>query len=1215
MENKDKKKLAANSLNLNMNVNKINSNISNNYKTIVKNNLVSVNKQIINANIGNNFNIDINKKRDRDKNKSDSYFIYDEEIEKIKNKEKNGTVQVNHDYYPCEKDQNTNISRNIINSKFKSKNQNILEHNNTTGNFNRENKGKSIDFKRFSNNITASRSKGKFTIVNESIPDYVNIEKNLNLNLKIDKIKNSESSKIDYETTKDNIKNSIIINSNSIYNNHIVAMKKKINSIEIKEFTEKPVIVVNKKNVNYTTFNNTRMNSPKKLNETFDNKSEIVLTKNKKNDEELKYNKCSSSVTLGFKSEKIGNVVNIKYQYKLDNYKPTNEKIFTSNQSKISHSTKNSTKNNDNTDSAKFKNSNIDISNKTKKEINYFINNNRENLKLKNVVKNEKNIIINNTYNTNKDKGKDVIKSKNSVLMNSVKPNENNGKINQILKYNNEQNSIKRKDSSDCYNIKRLIKNCEQTYGTEIGNKQYVNNVNDNVNSKLNSFNLNEKTNENSMHIKNFKTNNDLTSNENKRNQRENASSNTNTSNTSQYDYNLKQFREMKVKNVKNIKCDLLSNDDFNPIKDNKLCKPIISNNNQDNDSTANTYNKDNKAKSQYNPKSRSLIKIKQTSNNNESFDESIKKSISKNKIINESLNNGKSMINLIIQDELKSARRGNTLNEIKETKEIQVEKMSINVKKTIDLNMNIIEGNKNSNLNCTSSNTNKSISSIKIKYVYSPKFTNNIPMKENRYDKKEESNLVVNSIKNENLKLQNKEIFKSKNISAYNSNNTITKSNNEKLLSKNEEYKEKKTDIQDIRDIQIHDDFDILSNIEKIDYLNDIQDDFKSEASEFKLDKNIDYNDISNLSFINESNLFEHSLIKKTNKPIKTARPKINFNKSKNTNVCTPKSIIENLFEIKKIKKEILNYFDLNSLFNLHLSSKFMRDQLKTNLKKSYAEKVMKNCHNPLYRIMLWKNIFRYSNIDKQKSSLLYDHYLREANKDKDQFEIYKKQNNGNNMNEFNYIIQIEKDINRTFPKNSEYKGIELKKLLNILMTYAKYNNNIGYAQGMNFISAISLYVLTEESDCFILLDSIINKFNLDKILSINNNDIVNVLNEYEKLINQYNPNLVKYLEENGLSVNFLTTQWIITLFSSSMDIKILFQLWDILFLFDSEFLKFVIVSILRTFENMIISWTQMELSIKIKTLLKTDLFYQSFHYIIMQSIDLMDNHIYSYL
>lgn len=331
-------------------------------------------------------------------------------------------------------------------------------------------------------------------------------------------------------------------------------------------------------------------------------------------------------------------------------------------------------------------------------------------------------------------------------------------------------------------------------------------------------------------------------------------------------------------------------------------------------------------------------------------------------------------------------------------------------------------------------------------------------------------------------------------------------------------------------------------------------------------------------------------------------------------TKVSITKSIMETIIDIKKIKKEILSYMDIKDVFNLHLTNKHMKKQLKTNLKKSFVEKVLKKNPNPLYRIMIWKNMFKYSQINKDGSALIYEEYYKGAIKDKDIFEKDKKNNISNNVNtnEYSYIIQIEKDINRTFPKNSEYKGVELNKLFNILMTYAKFNKNIGYAQGMNFIVAVSLLVLNDESESFLLLDSIINKFNLDKILSINNNEIVNVLKEYDKLIIQYNPDLVRYLEENGLSVNFLTTQWVITLFSSSMDLKILFQLWDILFIFEAQFLKFVIVSILRTFENMICSWSQMELSLKIKSLLRTDLFQQSFQYIIMQSIDLMDNHIY---
>ena len=63
--------------------------------------------------------------------------------------------------------------------------------------------------------------------------------------------------------------------------------------------------------------------------------------------------------------------------------------------------------------------------------------------------------------------------------------------------------------------------------------------------------------------------------------------------------------------------------------------------------------------------------------------------------------------------------------------------------------------------------------------------------------------------------------------------------------------------------------------------------------------------------------------------------------------------------------------------------------------------------------------------------------------------------------QNLYTYIYQIEKDVMRTFPKNPSFKGIESNKLSNILLAYAKYNEVIGYAQGMNYIMANAMLLL----------------------------------------------------------------------------------------------------------------------------------------------------------
>ena len=90
--------------------------------------------------------------------------------------------------------------------------------------------------------------------------------------------------------------------------------------------------------------------------------------------------------------------------------------------------------------------------------------------------------------------------------------------------------------------------------------------------------------------------------------------------------------------------------------------------------------------------------------------------------------------------------------------------------------------------------------------------------------------------------------------------------------------------------------------------------------------------------------------------------------------------------------------------------------------------------------------------------------------------------------------------------------------KLYHILSAYSNYNKNIGYAQGLNFLAANSIFIFEKEVDVFLFLDALIQKFNLENITKIMNdilkteefennfNNIINVtfqyLNEEEEIV-----------------------------------------------------------------------------------------------------------------
>ena len=111
------------------------------------------------------------------------------------------------------------------------------------------------------------------------------------------------------------------------------------------------------------------------------------------------------------------------------------------------------------------------------------------------------------------------------------------------------------------------------------------------------------------------------------------------------------------------------------------------------------------------------------------------------------------------------------------------------------------------------------------------------------------------------------------------------------------------------------------------------------------------------------------------------------------------------------------------------------------------------------------------------------------------------------------------------------------------------------------------------------------------------------NELNNIGQYLNKHYPEICKYLDDMKLSHEFFTTNWMITLFSNSMEEKYLFIIWDFLIIYGWKFFRYFLVSILNTYKKNIMEERQN----KLKNLLKNNKFKQKFPEIINKTFELM--------
>ena len=205
-------------------------------------------------------------------------------------------------------------------------------------------------------------------------------------------------------------------------------------------------------------------------------------------------------------------------------------------------------------------------------------------------------------------------------------------------------------------------------------------------------------------------------------------------------------------------------------------------------------------------------------------------------------------------------------------------------------------------------------------------------------------------------------------------------------------------------------------------------------------------------------------------------------------------------------------------------------------------------------------------------------------------------------------YLEDIQKDLPRTFPDNPLFKpkGEYYIKLCNILKAYSNYNSKIGYAQGLNFLVGHSLFAFDKEEEVFIFIDGMIHKFEMENIIGLKNNLEIK-MNMIGKLLRSHAKKVIEYLSRNGLTHDFFTANWILTIFANSMRTEILLKFWSFMIIFGWNFFNFFIVAILNKYANVIQFSEQTSLPLLMKNLLKTDVFESNFNSIIQDTFDLL--------
>ena len=427
--------------------------------------------------------------------------------------------------------------------------------------------------------------------------------------------------------------------------------------------------------------------------------------------------------------------------------------------------------------------------------------------------------------------------------------------------------------------------------------------------------------------------------------------------------------------------------------------------------------------------------------------------------------------------------------------------------------------------------------------------------------EKKESINSIIN---NENDK-NNKEINIEENGDIKNIENII-KNNLDYNLNKRKFIMRKNDDNYLYQKLQKYNTHSTLNNDlilkTKIDSI--IQKEKDESSINIKKDSSIPDNiDKQNSLTLNRDLMF-------TKKRFKSISLNLNKQPKKPQHLINNKNILYEIIESNKILQILYSFceFDNNLLNKFCLLSKNIYKKIKPLIYQRISSIIFKynennNTKNKIKKYLMKNN----SSLMKLSSTILHKKYT----------DLIFENNN-------KYDVDIRKDLTRTFPDNIlfKYGNTYYNKLYHILTAYSNFNKNIGYIQGLNFLAANIIYFFEDEIDEFVFLDAIIHKFDFNKILdkNLNNNFFVKKLEKINLLLMKKLPKLNKFLSNIKLNFDFFITNWILTLFSDSIDTEYLTIIWDFMGIFGWKFFEYFVLNVFILCENSILNSTQNNLT-----------------------------------
>ncbi|KAA0724485.1 Carabin TBC1 domain family member 10C [Triplophysa tibetana] len=176
----------------------------------------------------------------------------------------------------------------------------------------------------------------------------------------------------------------------------------------------------------------------------------------------------------------------------------------------------------------------------------------------------------------------------------------------------------------------------------------------------------------------------------------------------------------------------------------------------------------------------------------------------------------------------------------------------------------------------------------------------------------------------------------------------------------------------------------------------------------------------------------------------------------------------------------------------------------------------------------------------------------------------------------------QIALDLRRSFPTHRTLMGdrpeaIEGQaKLFRVLTAHARYNPQIGYVQGMSYIAAVLLMILSEEEAFWAMVALLEKPKYLSELFDSSVKKIQHQALVFHELLKHRTPLLFQHLESLGVSCVHFIMQWFLTLFTSLPCWDSVLAIWDLIMLHGLQAVFRTGLTIITLLESRIMNMTE---------------------------------------